>query len=112
MSITLVTQKIIRTYPGSNVEPLELPSEIARYIEFKNIDILLLYDSFKKREIKIIGVKYSKKRHKLYIAWEFQIIDGETTRYLLYRHTWRRSWRVRTSISMNWEGGRSLKEKD
>lgn len=76
MSITLVTQKIIRTYPGSNVEPLELPSEIARYIEFKNIDILLLYDSFKKREIKIIGVKYSKKRHKLYIAWEFQIIDG------------------------------------
>ena len=21
-------------------------------------------------------MKYSKKRHKLYIAWEFQIIDG------------------------------------
>ena len=76
MKITLVTQNIISTYPGSNVEPLELPSDIARYIELDNIVVILLYKLEGRREIKIIGVRFSKEKYKLIIEWEFQIIDG------------------------------------
>jgi hypothetical protein len=76
MNIALVNQKIIKSYPGSNLEHLELPSNVARYFEFDNVVVFLLYKPNELKEFKIIGVKYSKEKYKLYIAWEFQITDG------------------------------------
>lgn len=76
MEIALVTQKIIKTHPGSNVKNFELPSEISRYFEFDNSVVFLLYDDLKKRESKIIGVQFSKSQYSFFISWEFQIKDG------------------------------------
>lgn len=53
-----------------------LPSNVVRYIEFKNVVVFLL-DEHKKRD-KIVGVKFSQAGgiNHFYIAWEFRIVDG------------------------------------
>jgi hypothetical protein len=62
----------------------ELPSNIIRFIEFKEVVVFLL-DNYGKRDT-VVGVKFSQAGgiNHFYIAWEFKSIDGLGDVYSLY----------------------------